>query len=116
MFGTGSRCYMTTHTLATILVALAAHCGRHAHSFGLSLSLSLSLYIYIYITLLVCLEDGELLKEHLLHTAEDALLAFAALDSEHQTPLSQHPDRFSSTVSTGLVSGIKVWLVAQRFS
>jgi hypothetical protein len=43
--------------------------------------------------LLVCWEEGE--KEHLLDTAEDALLAFAALDSEHQTPLSQHPDRFS---------------------
>ncbi len=44
-FGTGSRCYMTTHTLATILVALAAHCGIHTHS--LVLSLSLSIYIYI---------------------------------------------------------------------
>jgi hypothetical protein len=51
--------------------------------------------MYIYITLLVCWEEGELLNEHLLDTAEDALLAFAALDSEHQTPLSQHPDRFS---------------------
>jgi hypothetical protein len=45
--------------------------------------------------LLVCWEQGELLKEHLLDTAEDALVAFAALDSEQQTPLSQHPDRFS---------------------
>ncbi len=49
----------------------------------------------MHITLLVCWEEGELLKKDLLDTAEDALLAFAALDSEHQTPLSQHPDRFS---------------------
>ena len=49
--------------------------------------------------LLVCWEQGELLKEHLLDTAEDALLAFAALDREHQTPLSEHPDMFRSSVS-----------------
>ena len=45
--------------------------------------------------LLVCWEEGELLEEHLLHIAEDALLAFAALDRQHQTPLSQHPGRIS---------------------
>jgi hypothetical protein len=57
--------------------------------------------------LLVWWEEGELLKKDVMDTAEDALLAFAALHSEHQTPLSQHPDRFSSSVSTGLVSSIK---------
>ncbi len=57
--------------------------------------------------LLVCWEEGELLKKDVLDTAEDALLAFAALDREHQTPLSQHPDKFSLSVSTGLVSSIK---------
>jgi hypothetical protein len=66
--------------------------------------------------LLICWEEGELLKKDVLHTAEDALLAFAALHCEHQTPLSQHPDRFISSVSTGLVSSIRVFLVAQRFS
>jgi hypothetical protein len=45
--------------------------------------------------LLICGEEGELLKKDVLDTAEDAFLAFTALDSEHQTPLSQHPDRFS---------------------
>ena len=44
---------------------------------------------------LVCWEEGELLKEDVLDTAEDALLAFAALDRQHQTPLSQHPGRIS---------------------
>ncbi len=33
--------------------------------------------------LLVCWEEGELLKKDVLDTAEDALLAFAALDNAH---------------------------------